>query len=68
MAKKKHDEEDEAEGLGSDLEQMVAMLEKAEIDYEKDTDDEGDTTLTINDDYFASFDEDGNLQSMGATF
>ena len=35
MAKKsKHDEEDEAETLGSDLEQMVAMLEKAEIDYE----------------------------------
>lgn len=62
MAKsKKHDEEDEAETLGSDLEQMVAMLEKAEIDYEQDMDDEGQTELNVNDKSIFLFDEDGNL-------
>jgi hypothetical protein len=71
MAKKKRDEEDEAEGLGSDLEQMIAMLEKAEVDYEKTEDvDDGDeeTRLVINDNVFAQFDEEGNLLNMGATF
>lgn len=72
MAKsKKHDEESEAESLGSDLEQMIAMLEKAEIEYDKQqSEDDGDesTTLVINDDIYAEFDDEGNLLSMGAKF
>jgi hypothetical protein len=69
--KKRNDEEDGAESLGSDLEQMIAILEKAEIDYEKTEDaDDGDeeTILVISDDIYAHFDEEGNLLSMGAKF
>lgn len=61
MARKKHDEEEEAETLGSDLEQLVAMLEKAEIDYDQETDEEGNTDVMMNGHSVMSFDEDGNL-------
>jgi hypothetical protein len=65
---KKHDEEDESESSGSDLEQMVAMVEKAEIDYDKQTsEDDGDdsTELIIDGSIVLSFDDEGNLQSVG---
>ena len=66
MARKK-EESEEGESLGSDLEQMVAMLEKAEVDYDKtEYDDDGDheTRLLINDEALFRFDEDGNLLSV----
>jgi hypothetical protein len=69
MAKKKRDEdEDGPESLGSDLEQMVAMLEKAEIDYDQDTEDEEETKLIIQDEQIFRFDEDGNLVSTDVIY
>lgn len=61
--KKQRDEEDESESSGNDLEQMVAMLEKAEIDYDQTTEPEGITALEVNGATML-FDEDGNLTDM----
>ena len=56
--------DEESESIGSDLEQMVAMLEKAEVDYELDDEDEEEQILTINDSTQMSFNEDGDLLSV----
>lgn len=58
---------DESEELGTDLEQMKAMLEQSEIDYNEDyLDEDGDedeafTVLDINDTVRMIFDEEGTL-------
>jgi hypothetical protein len=52
------------EEIGSDLELMIAMLEKSEIDYTEDEDGEDEdlsTTVDINDTVRMVFDEEGNL-------
>lgn len=58
------------EEMGTDLEQMIAMLEGAEVDHDKvffededDEDDEDDQTITleINGKVFMVFDPDGSL-------
>lgn len=68
MAKgKRNEEEDGSETIGSDVEQTIAMLERAEIDYDKqDSDDEDDNTVSIviEDTLKMNFDEDGNLTSV----
>jgi hypothetical protein len=56
--------DDELESVGSDLEQMIAMLEKAEIDYEADYEDEEETILDINGATRMTFNEDGDLTSV----
>ena len=58
------DRDDELEGLGSDLEQMIAMLEKAEVDYEADYEDEEETILDINGNTRMTFNEDGELLNV----
>lgn len=65
--KDKHDEEDGSETIGSDLEQMIAMLERAEVDYEKqDSDDEDndESSIVIDDLLQLNFDEDGTLTGV----
>lgn len=57
--------DEELETVGSDLEQMVAMLEKAEIDYNLDDEDEEDQALDIDGITRATFNEDGDLLSIG---
>jgi hypothetical protein len=57
-------DEDEEADIGSDLEQIVAILEKSEIDHSEDQDGDDDeifTVLSINDTVQMIFDEDGNL-------
>ena len=56
------DEAEEQEALGSDLDQAVAMLEKAEIDHDLDEDDDGDQFLTINGAAYMVFDAEGTLK------
>lgn len=65
---RKYDEdesEQETEETGSDLEQLIAMLEKAEVDYEK-TDSDDEILVFVGDNNQASFyfDEDGNLSRV----
>ena len=62
MKRRHEEEEEETESAGSDLEQLVAMLERAEVDYEK-TDSDDEILVFVGDDNQASFyfDEDGNL-------
>lgn len=60
--KKRELEEEEAETTGNDLEQLIAMLERAEVDYEKtDSDDE---ILVIVGESYMYFSEDGDLQRV----
>lgn len=65
MGRRDHDEdEEETEAPGSDLEQMIAMLERAEVDYEK-TDSDDETLLIVGDsETMMYFDEDGNLNRV----
>jgi len=62
MGKKKIDDESE---VGTDLEQMIAMLEKAEIDYDLSESDDGETQHLEVNGAEVIFDEEGNLQDMG---
>lgn len=58
---------EENEKLGSDLEQMVAMLEKAEIDYVQDEVYDGEyliNIIEIDDRITMNFDEEGNLKEI----
>jgi len=60
---------EENEEIGSDLEQMIAMLEKAEIDYYKDEEEHEHelVTLIINDDSIRMyFNEDGDLVEINS--
>lgn len=60
---------EETEEVGTDLEQMVSMLEEAEIDYvedylndeEEEGDDDSLIVLDINDTVRMVFDSDGSL-------
>ena len=59
------------EAPGSDLDQMVAMLERSEIDYVEQVDEGGEeengevlTILDINDTVRMIFDEDGGLLEL----
>lgn len=58
------DRDEDLEALGSDLEQMIAMLEKAEIDYDADYEDEEETILDIGNDTRMTFNEDGDLLTV----
>jgi hypothetical protein len=53
--------EEERDLIGSDLDQTIAMLERTEIDYEEDSEDEGYTAININESVRMLFDEDGIL-------
>jgi len=61
----KKKQESEGENIGSDMEQMIAMLEKAEIDYTEDDDGDSDeevfNIIDINESVRMVFDEDGDL-------
>lgn len=61
------DHEKEEQEIGNDLEQIVAMLERSEIDYYQDEDgdeDEQVTIVDINDSVRMVFDEEGELLSV----
>ncbi len=58
------DRDEDLEALGSDLEQMIAMLEKAEIDYDADYEDEEETILDIGNNTRMTFNEDGDLLTV----
>ncbi len=58
------DRDEDLEAIGSDLEQMIAMLEKAEIDYDADYEDEEETILDIGNDTRMTFNEDGDLLTV----
>ncbi|HBI01816.1 MAG TPA: hypothetical protein DDY18_09370 [Flavobacterium sp.] len=64
MRRRQNEEEDESVATGTDLEQMIAMLEKAEVDYEK-TDSDDEILLIVGDsDTMMYFNEDGDLQRV----
>lgn len=65
--KEKHDEDDGSETVGSDIEQMIAMLERAEVDYDKqnsDEEDDDESSIVIEDILRMNFDADGNLTGV----
>lgn len=62
---RERDEDDSMVEEGSDLEQILAMLERSEIDHEMDSDDE-ESTIYVNDKVEMVFDEDGNLLNINA--
>ena len=51
--------DDDLESVGSDFEQIIAMLEKAEIDYEIGEDE---STVQINGEIHFAFTEEGDLK------
>ncbi len=57
--------DEELETVGSDLEQMIAMLEKAEIDYDVDYEDAEEVVLDIDSVTRMTFNEDGDLLTVG---
>lgn len=64
MRRRQNEDEDESVATGTDLEQMIAMLEKAEVDYEK-TDSDDEILLIVGDsDTMMYFNEDGDLQRV----
>lgn len=58
------EKDEELETIGSDLEQMIAMLEKAEIDYDVDYEDAEETILDVEGVSRMTFNEDGDLLEM----
>ena len=56
--------DEDLEAMGSDLEQMIAMLEKAEIDYDADYEDEEETIVDIDGNTRMTFNENGDLLSV----
>jgi hypothetical protein len=65
----KKKQESEGENIGSDLEQMIAMLEKSEIDYSEedgsiDEDEEQFTIVDVNESVRMIFDDEGDLMEI----
>lgn len=63
MRRRKESDEEESEATGTDLDQMIAMLEKAEVDYTKEDSDDGEIRINVGEDEGSSFyfSEDGDL-------
>ena len=61
---RERDSDDDLEAQGSDLDQMIAMLERSEIDYDVDHEDEEETIVDINGSSRMTFNEEGELLAI----